>query len=99
MANAKNNYSIEEELESLDKMAIERVRHIWLGTNYKEPNLIQAQEKIFKDLFDIHSAMWPLHDILVDSKNDHLTAILAKTILQLNALRVEIKKDKRTYQR
>lgn len=97
MANAENNNSI----EIIDKLAIEETKRKYSGNETEHPLGLQTKEEVdlYKDLLDIHMAMFPLHDILVDSKNDKITALLAKIILQLNALRAELRGEFRTYKR
>lgn len=85
MARIKKYNSIEE----LDKAVIQQVKeHLW---EFTDP------EPIHKDLYDIHKAMWILHDIVAGSENESLIAIIAKTIIKLNALRAKIKGEKKTY--
>ena len=70
------NIEITEE-EYLDRLAIHNVKETY---NPKEGFLaverLEEGTKFYNMLFDVHSAMYPLHDILVRTKNIELKAYL-----------------------
>ena len=88
------NIEITEE-EYLDRQAILNVKE-----TYKPEKgfiAVEGDIKLYNMLFDIHSAMYPLHDILVRTKNIELKAYLGEVILKLNGIRAKLKSDSRTY--
>src|SRR3990167_10043653 len=91
------NIEITEE-EYLDRLAIHNVKETY---NPKEGFLaverLEEGTKFYNMLFDVHSAMYPLHDILVRTKNIELKAYLGEVILKLNGIRAKLKSDSRTY--
>lgn len=81
----------EEEFQ--DRMAVEcvKVKH----QNGTEP--VVDKTELFKRLYDIHDAMYPLHDVAMRTEDEVLRGRLMKYILELNGLRAKLKNDSRTY--
>ena len=83
------------EAEFTDRMAIQNLKLFYQDSEFRfEP---QENLELYQMLFDVHSAMYPLHDILVRTKNIELKAYLGEVILKLNGIRAKLKGDSRTY--
>ena len=84
----------EEEL--IDREAIQNVKAHYQS---ETPPVLNGKSSIlvYEMLYDVHSAMYPLHDILVKTKNIELKAYLGEVILKLNGIRAKLKGDSRTY--
>lgn len=88
--------------ELADRIAVLTVKEKYSGRVSEElkrlRKLLPARYlSLVSDLKDIHSSMYPLHDILTSTKNEKLKAYLAEVILKLNGIRAELKNDSRTY--
>ena|SRR3990167_10116142 len=80
--------------EFTDRMAIQNLKLSYQDSEFREP---QENLELYQMLFDVHSAMYPMHDILVRTKNIELKAYLGEVILKLNGIRAKLKGDSRTY--
>jgi len=80
--------------EFTDRMAIQNLKLSYQDSELREP---QENLELYQMLFDVHSAMYPMHDILVRTKNIELKAYLGEVILKLNGIRAKLKGDSRTY--
>src|SRR3990167_513994 len=76
------------EEEYTDRLAVEAVKG---GAPRPE------EHTLFQEFYDVHRSMYPLHDVLTETKNIELEAYLGEVILELNGIRAKLKNDKRTY--
>lgn len=85
-------------IEISDEEDIDRVTIIAVKETYSKIKQLGGNfDDQFLNLYDVHSAMYPLHDILVRTKNIELKAYLGEVILKLNGIRAKLKNDVRTY--
>ena len=83
--------------ELIDRIAIQNVKADNGYSGDGGYDNTYKNSELFKMLYDIHSAMYPLHDILVKTKNIELKAYLGEVILKLNGIRTKLKGESRTY--
>ncbi len=76
------------EEEYTDRLAVEAV---------KSGAVRPEEHTLFQELYDVHKSMYPLHDVLVETKNIELKAYLGEVILKLNGIRAKLKNDRRSY--
>lgn len=90
-------YNIEiSEGEYIDREAIKNIRLKQTNPD-EEIQIIPENIELYDALYDVNNAMYPLHDILVKTKDIELKAYLAEVILKLNAMRARLKNDEKTY--